>query len=87
MEKTPSEHLLFRIDASRNMARFYCLSIESSLFGDAALVRQWGRIGTRGRALVNLYRSQTEARAAFDRLLAAKQKRGYRLDARSHHAA
>lgn len=87
MQKTLSEHLLFRIDTTCNMARFYCLSIEPSLFGDAALVRQWGRIGTRGRAMVDLYRSEAEARQAFERLLAAKQKRGYRLDARRHHAA
>jgi predicted DNA-binding WGR domain protein len=27
------------------MARYYVLSIEPSLFGDASLIRQWGRIG------------------------------------------
>jgi hypothetical protein len=28
------------------MARFYALAIEPTLFGDMALVREWGRIGS-----------------------------------------
>ncbi|MBD2751155.1 WGR domain-containing protein [Microvirga sp. BT688] len=35
-----------RCDLDANVARFYVLSIEVSLFGDAALIREWGRIGT-----------------------------------------
>ena len=40
--------LLERIDPSQNMARYYVLSIEPTLFGDSALVREWGRIGVTG---------------------------------------
>ena len=36
--------VLERRDPSRNMARFYVLAIEPTLFGDMALVREWGRI-------------------------------------------
>ena len=36
--------VLERRDPSRNMARFYVLAIEPTLFGDAALVREWGRM-------------------------------------------
>ncbi|WP_343044844.1 WGR domain-containing protein [Allomesorhizobium camelthorni] len=39
---------LRRIDPDRNMARFYNLTIEPTLFGTASLVREWGRIGTFG---------------------------------------
>lgn len=31
------------------MARFYMLSLEPALFGEVAVLRHWGRIGTRGR--------------------------------------
>jgi predicted DNA-binding WGR domain protein len=31
------------------MARFYVRSVEASLFGDAALIRKWGWIGTAGQ--------------------------------------
>ncbi len=30
------------------MARYYALSIQPTLFGEAAIVRCWGRIGKRG---------------------------------------
>ncbi|WP_346658164.1 WGR domain-containing protein [Bradyrhizobium sp. 138] len=34
-------------DPARNMARFYVLTIEPPLFGDTALLREWGRLGQR----------------------------------------
>lgn len=59
------------------MARFYHLSTESSLFGDVALVREWGRIGRRGRVRVDLYQRLDEAHAAFAAIEEAKRRRGY----------
>ena len=35
-----------RKDPGRNMARFYAMSIEETLFGQICLTRSWGRIGT-----------------------------------------
>ena len=43
--------VLQRRDCARNAARFYVLAIEPSLYGDAALVRTWGRIGSLGRRI------------------------------------
>ena len=40
---------LHRIDGARNMRRFYRLDMQPDLFGGVLLVRQWGRIGARGR--------------------------------------
>ncbi len=37
------------------MARFYVLAIEPTLFGETALVREWGRIGSWGRRRLDLY--------------------------------
>lgn len=70
--------LLRRIDPARNMARFYALSIEPTLFGDLALVRRWGRIGTKGRERIELHAGDAAAQAAFDRLARTKRRRGYR---------
>jgi hypothetical protein len=39
-----------RIDARKNMARYYAMSIEPNLFGEACLIRRWGRIGASGQA-------------------------------------
>lgn len=39
-----------RTDAAANMARFYAMSIEPTLFGDVCLVRRWGSTATAGLA-------------------------------------
>ena len=36
---------LARIDAEKNMERFYKLDVQPTLFGEWSLVREWGRIG------------------------------------------
>ena len=67
-----------RRDAGRNMARFYALSIEETLFGQTCLVRRWGRIGTTGRMVQHSFDDEGEAIGLFLELLRAKQRRGYR---------
>lgn len=71
--------VLDRRDPDANMARFYVLSLEESLFGDAALVREWGRIGTAGRRKIELHESKGNAVEALETWLRRKQQRGYRL--------
>lgn len=53
---------LRRIDPDRNMARSSTMSIEPTLFGEWALLREWGRIG---------------AAAALTAQLKAKLRHGY----------
>lgn len=67
-----------RIDPTRNMARFYELSIGSTLFGDVSLTRSWGRIGTRGQSRVHLLESEQVAVELFLDLLKQKRRNGYR---------
>lgn len=86
MIPAPRQCRLERRDPARNMARFYTLAIEPSLFGGAALVRQWGRIGTRGQLRIDLFASEREAECALARLAAAKTRRGYRLPAHTAEA-
>ncbi|RUV46784.1 WGR domain-containing protein, partial [Mesorhizobium sp. M5C.F.Ca.IN.020.29.1.1] len=54
-----------RRDAGRNMARFYALSIEETLFGQTCLVRRWGRIGTTGRVVQHSFDDEGEALGLF----------------------
>ena len=68
---------LERRDAAKNMARFYLLSIEPTLFGDVRLRRHWGRIGTRGQVKLHDFAKREEAAALFASLLRAKRRRGY----------
>lgn len=71
-----------RIDTTRNMARFYAMSIEPDLFGGSALVRRWGRIGTSGQERIHLFNDERQAIGQFLILARQKRARGYRP--RSH---
>jgi predicted DNA-binding WGR domain protein len=78
MPKPQPEPLhLRRIDAERNMRRFYALSTQPTLFGEMSLIRSWGRIGTNGKTMVQTFDGSAEALEAFGRLERAKLRRGY----------
>jgi predicted DNA-binding WGR domain protein len=72
----PCLHLK-RVDPARNMRRFYRMRVEPDLFGGASLVRVWGRIGTRGRQMVNRHPDEDAAIAALLKLAREKRRRGY----------
>jgi predicted DNA-binding WGR domain protein len=52
---------LRRIDPDRNMARFYTMSLQPTLFGEWALLREWGRIGSAGRLVSGRFASEQQA--------------------------
>ncbi|MDH6203794.1 putative DNA-binding WGR domain protein [Rhizobium leguminosarum] len=76
---TPATHptLLFHVDPARNMARFYLLAVEPTLFGGSSLTRCWGRMGTKGQMKIDLFDTAVEAKEASRKLLHGKLKRGY----------
>ena len=69
--------ILHRLDPTVNMARFYALSLENSLFGDILLVRRWGRIGTHGRVRFDWFDNPAEAANELTRIARVKARRGY----------
>lgn len=73
--------VLERRDPTHNMARFYVLSIEPTLFGDTALIREWGRLGARGRRRLDLFREHATACEALETWLGRKMRRGYQVAA------
>lgn len=77
----PTPLYLTRRDAARNMARFYVLSLEETLFGEIALVRNWGRIGSAGQMQRQTFDGRGAAVRVYQRLLKAKQRKGYRAPA------
>ncbi|GLS20215.1 hypothetical protein GCM10007874_32320 [Labrys miyagiensis] len=77
LEENLSFLVLERREEACNIARYYVLSVEPSLFGDASLVREWGRIGSRGRRLIELHGTTQLAAEALDRWLARKKRRKY----------
>ena len=73
--------VLERVDRTKNMARYYVLSVEPTLFAESSLVRRWGRIGGAGRTRIGLHASPPDAQIALDTWLERKQRRGYQLRA------
>ena len=69
---------LRRIDLSQNMRRVYSLSVQPTQFGGASVVRDWGRIGTRGQSMIETFDTSDEADSAMLNLERTKRRRGYR---------
>lgn len=68
---------LTRIDHGRNMARFYTMKVQPTLFGECSLVREWGRIGQAGQTRTDLFPTEAEALTALHSLETVKMRRGY----------
>jgi predicted DNA-binding WGR domain protein len=69
---------LTRRDPALNMARFYKIVLQPTLFGEMSVIRTWGRIGTRGQGMIATFTGANEAAAAASKLERQKQRRGYR---------
>jgi predicted DNA-binding WGR domain protein len=78
--RSPIKHhlVLHRIDPEQGIRRFYTLMIGRDLFGIVRLVRNWGRIGTNGQELVEVFVTEAEAGQALEAVARAKRRRGYR---------
>ena len=68
---------LTRTDPAQKVLRFYRMEIAPGLFGDWALVREWGRIGQPGQVRVDWCETEAAAKDARFDILMRKAKRGY----------
>lgn len=69
--------ILRRIDPARNMARFYRIQMQPTLFGGVTLVREWGRIGQAGTCRHDQYKTAEDAQSALNAMRRSKLRRGY----------
>lgn len=77
----PDRLHLRREDQTRNMRRFYLMTVQRDLFGGARLVREWGRIGSAGRVQVSHHADEGKAIDALTDIARSKRKRGYDVTA------
>ena len=69
---------LQKIDHGNNTWRWYVLSVQRTLFGEWAVIREWGRIGNAGgQRQTSYFDTLPDALAACDALRARKTRRGY----------
>ena len=74
----PYQLYVERTEPSKNMARYYAMTIEPTLFGTACLTRRWGRIGTAGQEKSHHFQREEDAVQLFLDVLRQKRARGYR---------
>ena len=66
-----------RIDPAQNMARFYVMCVQPTLFGDWSLMKEWGRIGGAGQQRIRAFAKRCDADAALAQELKRRVRRGY----------
>lgn len=64
------------------MKRFYGIALQPTLFGEVAVVRCWGRIGTLGRTMSVTFPDQKQAAVTFADTENEKRGKGYCLTCR-----
>ena len=68
---------LIHVNPELNMARFYGIEVQPTLFGEMSVLRSWGRIGTQARGMIVTYDDAAQASDALMKLEKQKRRRGY----------
>jgi predicted DNA-binding WGR domain protein len=73
----PDMAYLQKIVPEANQKRFYAMTAIPTLFGEWAVMREWGRIGSPGTARTDFHEDQGQAVSALAEIARKKQRRGY----------
>ena len=68
------------IDPKRNRFRFYWVYLGEDLWGETALVKAWGRIGSHPRERFYWPRTDGELSSLLQRVILRRVQHGYRLN-------
>ncbi|MEP3846263.1 MAG: WGR domain-containing protein [Paracoccaceae bacterium] len=81
LDMFPEDICIERVDSETNMYRFYRLRLMPDLFGGVSLLRKWGRIGTQGRHMIELFAEADRAKVsrAFARIQSRQPNRRFKL--------
>jgi predicted DNA-binding WGR domain protein len=69
--------IIRRRDPEQRMARYYMVAIQYDLWAGPVLLREWGRIGSPGRIMIEDRPDAPPPELAARHLLAVKLRRGY----------
>jgi len=69
---------LTRTDASRNIDRLYVVDVTPTLFGEWAVLREWGRRGSPETVRLESFKRRVDARNAEARTIKTRLRHGYR---------
>ena len=74
----PDRTYLQRIVPEENQKRFYAMTAIPTLFGEWAVMREWGRIGSPGTVRTDIHADEGSAITALGEIARQKQRRGYK---------
>lgn len=66
-----------RVDPQQNMARWYEIDVQPTLFGEFTVERHWGRIGAGGQSKTFWFGDEDAADEMAKKVAATKVRRGY----------
>jgi predicted DNA-binding WGR domain protein len=66
-----------RVDPEKNMARWYEIDVQPTLFGEFTVERHWGRIGSVGQSKTFWFDDETGADKMARLVSDTKSRRGY----------
>jgi predicted DNA-binding WGR domain protein len=69
----------------RSGTKEYHLVLVSNAKGHGLLIKRWGKAGAWGQLQMALYKSATATQAAFDKMRATKESRGYSIEVGHQH--
>jgi predicted DNA-binding WGR domain protein len=76
---SPQMAFLTRTDARRNIDRFYVVDVTPTLFGEWAVLREWGRRGQAGAVRLDSYERRVDAQSAEARTIKRRRQHGYEV--------
>ena len=74
----PDHAYLRKVVPEANQRRIYAMTAIPTLFGEWALMREWGRIGSPGTVRTDLHPDEGQAVSALADIARKKTRRGYR---------
>lgn len=74
----PDRAYLHKVVPEDNQWRFYALTAMPTLFGEWALMREWGRLGSPGTVRTDIHADEGSAITALSEIAQNKRRRGYR---------
>lgn len=69
--------LMLRNDTAKHISRFYRVEISANLFQEFSVLREWGKIGSKGRQIIRLFPDLLSASKAADTVRETNLRRGY----------
>jgi predicted DNA-binding WGR domain protein len=72
--------IFYRIDAAKNIRRFWLAHVTPTLLGGWSLIREWGRCGQPGTVKASSFESEEEARRVERQGIRRRELHGYTQD-------